>query len=488
MEYSTRPLTVPRTAIPAANAGTAPLRNVLQTFFWSPVLLLSAVVHLLCQPLTQKCLLGLMILDLPLEWGAHLDYRPDAELFGAIEGFDFSITTVALCGLYIGWFFTARTANRWPRISWTWPIAAYTLVVMASWFVASDPQLSQFEIFLLVEMLLFYIYVAGNIDSREEIVYILYLLLAGGILESLYMLTIAAAGHQFSFVRSLGIKTLIDLPRAAGDFTRQGGTVGSPNYTSAYLGMLISLALSVRQMRVPSRLRRLTIPALILAALALATTFSRGGWIGVVLSVAVLGGANWLRGGVSRGSAFTAAAAVSLVLLCLFIPNPVSRRLSEDDNGSAHSRVPLMHLAYRVIAANPVLGVGANNFAAVMNDYAGSEFRHEWIYTVHNEFLLVCSETGLIGLVAYLWIYFSVIRKGWRIWKTGDEMFAPLALGFVAAICGLLSHMFVDLFSGRAIFELVWLFAALIGIFELIQRREWTEPSLSSQARPAEMS
>jgi O-antigen ligase len=485
MEYSSRPLTLPRAAIPAANAGAAPLRNALQTIFWSPVLLLSAVVHLLCHPVTKKCLLGLMILDIPLQWGTHLDFRSDAASIGAIEGFDFSITTVALCGLYIGWFFSERAATRCPRISWNWPIAAYTLVVIASWFVASDPQLSLFQIFLMVEMSLLYIYVAGNINSREEIVYILFLLLAGAIVESVFMLAVAAAGHEFDFVRTLGMKTQIDLPRAAGDFTRQGGTVGSPNYTSAYLGMLISLALSMRQMRVPSWLRRLTVPALILAALALATTFSRGGWIGVSLSVAILGGANWLRGGVSRRSAFAAAPVLTLVILCLFIPNPVSQRLSVDDNGSAHSRVPLMHLAYRVISANPVLGVGANNFGAVMNYYAGSEFRHEWLYTVHNEFLLVCSETGLVGLMAYLWIYFSVIRRGWRIWKTGDEMFAPLALGLVAAMCGLLSHMFVDIFSARAIVELVWLFAALMGAVEVIQRREATDQVLPLQPRPA---
>jgi O-antigen ligase len=140
-----------------------------------------------------------------------------------------------------------------------------------------------------------------------------------------------------------------------------------------------------------------------------------------------------------------------------------------------------MHLAVRVIEANPLIGVGANNFSTVMNDYAGSEFRHEWIYTVHNQFLLVCAETGVIGLMAYLWILLSVIRGGWRLWKAGDELFSPLALGIVAAVCGLMSHMAVDIFSGRAVVQMVWLFAALLTAMEAILIRERGETILTTQ-------
>jgi O-antigen ligase len=250
--------------------------------------------------------------------------------------------------------------------------------------------------------------------------------------------------------------------------------------------MLIALALSIRQMKVPSYLRRLTIPLIILCTLALVATFSRGGWFEAVLTVMILAGARWLRDGFSRKALVTAVTVLTLILLCLYIPNPISSRLFADDNGSAHSRIPLMHLAGRVIAANPILGVGANNFAEVMGTYTGSEFRHEWIYTVHNGFLLVCAETGVLGLAAYLWIYFSIIRRGWRIWKTRDEVFAPLALGIVAGIGGLLSHMLVESFPDGGLLQLIWLFIALLGVCEMIQRRESGDPvSLQTTAARA---
>jgi O-antigen ligase len=465
----------PLTLSPGRAGSLPPVRRparLAETVLYAPVLLASALIQMLCHPFVRRCLLALMILDIPLECGKHLGFRPDAAVLGAIEGFDVSVTSLALGGLWLGWIFSTRATNEKLRFSVHWPIAAYTLVAAASWFVATDGTLSLFQVFLLVQMLLFYIYVSGNVHSRKDIAWIVWLLLAGAAVESLIVLAMAFTGHDLSFLRIVGMKTQLDVPGPAGGFTRPGGTVGSPNYTSAYLGMMMTLAVCVWQTQALRRWRRLAILVFFLAAIALACTFSRGGWIAVVLSLAILGVSRWRRGGISRKTAAACMAGLVLAAAFLFVPNPISTRLMGDDEGSAHSRIPLMHLAFRVIQANPLLGVGANNFGTVMNDYAGSEFRHEWIYTVHNQFLLVCAETGIVGLMAYLWILLSVIRRGWRLWNVGDEMFSPLALSMLAAVCGLMSHMFVDIFSGRAVVQLVWLFAALLTAMEAILARE----------------
>ena len=465
------PLTLSPGRAGVLNPVRRPTRNA-QTVLFGPVLLASALIQVLCHPLVRRWLLALMVLDIPLECGTHLGFRPAAASIGAIEGFDLSITSLALGGLWIGWIFSARARNEKLRFSVHWPIVAYTLIVAASWSVATDGTLSLFQIFLLAQMLLFYIYISSNVHSREEIAWIVWLLLVGAAVESLVVLAMAETGHDLPFLRIFGMKTQIDLPGPAGGFTRPGGTVGSPNYTSAYLGVLMTLAVCVWQTQALRRWRRLAILVFFLAGMALACTFSRGGWVAVVLSLAILGVSRWRRCGLSRKTAAASMAGLVLAAAFLFVPNPISTRVMGDDEGSAHSRIPLMHLAIRVIQANPLLGVGANNFGTVMNDYAGSEFRHEWIYTVHNQFLLVCAETGIFGLMAYLWIMLSLIRNGWRIWKAGDEMFSPLALSMLAAVCGLMSHMFVDIFSGRAVVQLVWLFAALLTAMGTILARE----------------
>jgi O-antigen ligase len=223
---------------------------------------------------------------------------------------------------------------------------------------------------------------------------------------------------------------------------------------------------------VPSSLRRLATPAMLLAALALIATLSRGGWIELLLSFAIVLLATWRRSGISLRSIALVFGGCLVVFLFLYIPNPVSTRVFADDNGSAQSRIPLMRLSYRMISANPLMGVGANNFVAVMNGYAGSEFRHAWIYTVHNEFLLVCSETGIIGLAVFSWIFLDLVRRAWRLWQSQDPQFAPLGLGIVAAIGGYMLHMTVDIFSERGLFQLIWTLAACIAVCEMILRQD----------------
>lgn len=463
------------TLSPGRTDALSPARSlawISDIVLFAPVMLATAFIQALCRPMVRRWLLAVMILDIPLQCGTHLAFRPDAALLGAIEGFDVSITLIALAGLWIGWIFSARAANEKIHICIHWPIVAYTIIATASWFAATDGTLALFQIFLLAQMLLFYIYVSSNVQFRKEIAGIVWLLLAGAAIESLLVLAMAMTGSDFAILRHVGIKTSMDTPGPGGGITRPGGSAGSPNYTSAYLGMMMTLAVCVWQTEALRRWRSLAAVVFLFGAAALACTFSRGGWIAVALSLAILGVARWKRSGLTRKTAAAFVAGLILAALFLFVPNPISARALGDDEGSAHSRIPLMHLAMRVIEANPLLGVGANNFGTVMNEYAGSEFRQEWIYTVHNQFLLVCAETGVFGLVAYLWILLSMIRQGWRVWKFGDELFSTLALCIVASVCGLMSHMLVDIFSGRAIVQLVWLFAALLTAMEGIVARE----------------
>lgn len=448
------------------------LRTLPLMALWAPSIILTWIVHVLCQPLTKRILVSAVILDIPLQWGTHIAARTGAAAMGAMDGFDVSITTLSLSGLYVGWLFTERTQRNPLRIIWNWPIAGYTAAVCISLMVATDLQLALYEAFLMVEMLLLYLYFAANIKSREEIQGIIRLILVGGILESAYMLGLAAIGHEMRFVRALGFKSVVYHPTGPGETVRFGGTVGSPNSAAAYLAMVITLALMARFLSDSPRVRRLVLPLLVIAVIALVLTLSRGGWVEAVISAAVLTGAVWLRTGlaIERVVAFVMVLIIAAALF--YVPNPVSRRLTGSDNGSAYSRVPLMHLAAHIIEDHPIFGVGANNFAAVMRSYEGPEFRHAWLYTVHNQFLLVWSETGLIGFLAYVWIFANLIRRGWRLWKERDGFFAPLGLGVVAVACGLLSHMLVEDFSSRPIIQFVWILAALVAGCELIQNRE----------------
>ena len=71
-------------------------------------------VILLTRPLVQQALLGMALLDIPLQMNVHVAYRPQPVEFGAVGGFIFSPTTVAVLALYASWLVTAavRAAER----------------------------------------------------------------------------------------------------------------------------------------------------------------------------------------------------------------------------------------------------------------------------------------------------------------------------------------------------------------------------------------
>jgi O-antigen ligase len=157
-----------------------------------------------------------------------------------------------------------------------------------------------------------------------------------------------------------------------------------------------------------------------------------------------------------------------LAFLSLPFYNLISDRLLGNDNGSAESRVPLMNLALRISKDNLLLGVGPNNFTVAMDPYLTPEFRHAFLYAVHNKYLLVLSETGIAGLLAYVVFLLSALRDGGRTWKAGDRLLSPLALGFTAAIAGHMMQMSVEPFRGRPLQQLLWLIAALLFVMNRI--------------------
>ena len=142
-------------------------------------------------------------------------------------------------------------------------------------------------------------------------------------------------------------------------------------------------------------------------------------------------------------------------------------RIAEGDKGSAASRIHLAKIAWELIDDQPLIGVGAGNYYSAVEPYANSaQFRSEWAYTVHCDYLLVWAETGIFGLCAYTAFFLNMIYRGWRVWRVRDPLYSILALAIVAAILGLMAHMFVDLFNSRSHLQTLMCCAATLVAME----------------------
>jgi putative inorganic carbon (HCO3(-)) transporter len=414
-----------------------------------------------------RILLAVVILDIPFEFGTHLYYRERDAALGALGGLSISATTLALAGLYLSWFIRSqvrRSSVASPSLNISLPLLLYFGITTLSVAVAQDVSLSLFEVFLLLEACLVYFYVANNVRTRQDVLFVMSLFLIACLLESLVMILLRFTGMPPTI---WGIPSHVRVDTDVKEsFVRIGGTVGAPNFAAAYLSISLASAAGLLFTNLGRAYKWLAIAVMGFGGVALILTFSRGGWMALALSLTLICLLGWRRSGLSLKTPI----AVLLILGMLYLPfhSAISARLFGDDKGSAESRIPLMRLAFRIIEDNPILGVGANNFTVVMDGYLTSDFRVGWLFAVHNKYLLVLAETGIIGLLAFLGFLLDALRKGWQCWARQDRLLSPLALGIMAGIAGHMVHMTVDVFRGRPTQQLLWLLAGLLAAMHRI--------------------
>jgi putative inorganic carbon (HCO3(-)) transporter len=428
----------------------------------------------------ERLLLAVVVLDISFPIDKHFDYQENFAAFGALGGLSVSLTTIAvvmLYGLWIAEALSTRGENQERgRLTVSVPLALYLMFVAVAVTGARDTTLASFELMLLVQTFLVFVYVANRIRTRSDVRFIVVLLVAGLALQAFMTIWLRYTGQD---LRIGVLSGRVDVASGPGvdQAERIGGTVGSPNTAAAYFTLLIAPALALLLTDVPRRYKQLAFLAFPLGAVAVILTLSRGGWVALGLSTLVFCAVALWRGWLPLPY-FLLIAGVFLLALLPF-HNVIAERLTGSDEGSAQSRFPLMHLAWNVIKDHPLTGVGTNNFAVVLHDYATPKFSRAWLYTVHNKYLLVWAEVGLGGLLAFLWFLGETLRKGWACIRSADPLLAPLGLGFTAAIVGQMGHMFFDIFHSRPQVQLLWIVAAVVTAMHRIATQEEavTEPT-----------
>jgi putative inorganic carbon (hco3(-)) transporter len=156
------------------------------------------------------------------------------------------------------------------------------------------------------------------------------------------------------------------------------------------------------------------------------------------------------------------AAVLATIVLAFPFYDAVSNRLLGNDAGAAASRVSLLELTLPMIRDHPLVGVGLNNYALAVPQYAGPEFSGDWLSTVHNKFVLTWAETGLFALIAFVVFILATLRQGFRLSRSDDGLVARISLALAAGLVGQIVHMNVEIFTGRAQLQLLFLVAGLI--------------------------
>lgn len=292
-------------------------------------------------------------------------------------------------------------------------------------------------------------------------------------------LAVSAFGLQQWFSGTAALATWVDPESPLSKTTRVYSYLGNPNLLAAYLvpAVIFSMVAIFVWRRWLPKLLALTMTAVNGACLVL--TFSRGGWIGMVVSVFVLAMllVQWWNVSLPKfwrtWSVPLAMGTVAgvLVLAVLVLP-PLRDRASSIFLGRGDSsnnyRLNVWASVINMIKARPILGIGPGNvaFNQIYPIYQRPRFSALSAYSVGLE---VAVETGIIGLTCFLWLLLVTFNLGWtqfqKLRQTRSREGFWL-MGAIATLLGMLSHgMFDTVLYRPQVNTIWWLMFALIASY-----------------------
>jgi O-antigen ligase len=255
-------------------------------------------------------------------------------------------------------------------------------------------------------------------------------------------------------------------PTIAGEASRVAGAVGEANETATVLvaAVVLSAALLGTIRSSSPTLRLVALLGGLLALAGLFTTVSRAGFIalGVALLVGAFVGGRW-RGRLSAFAIVTVTG--TLVYLFAFAPTGAAQRLESSDSSG---RSTIWQVAWRVVDANPVKGVGADNFSGAAVHYLvrpGASTRADLIVdtpkVAHNIYLETWADLGIVGLVMLLAIILTALRCALLAARRFSGRDPQLELVSRVLIIAIVSMLSADFFASAQYSKQLWLLLAL---------------------------
>ena len=204
-----------------------------------------------------------------------------------------------------------------------------------------------------------------------------------------------------------------------GRFTGGGG---DPNVQAAGFIAAMFLAGGLYSVYHSRRARIALLLAFVLMTVGFLGTQSRGGL--VALAVATISALIIAPRQRKRLLGLLSMAAVAGGVLVAVNPGSLSR--ITDISGGTSGRNDLWRVAWEVFTGHPVIGVGIGNFQVVESHYVlrpGAIDRIQYLtdvpYLVHNTYLQLLAESGVIGLVAFLLVIVLTLRAAY--WPRGSS-------------------------------------------------------------------
>ncbi len=359
------------------------------------------------------------------------------------SGFNLSLTLVTALILFVyDQFAEDGGREKLFPTAFTVLLAALFICALASVLYGGAGLLGWFSLWSFTTSILVAAALASHFSRRERLIELIAglsagLLFTGGIALSQYVLDFPT---NLAFFGTGTEDELLGTQSQA--LSRVPAFLRTPTEMAWVVSTLIPLVVAPLVCRVKSLQTWQTIlfPAAAFAGIvAVILSLARGSWLSLLVGVFLVVLFGWTKLSAAERKTYFASACGFMILVALaFAPfsGRIYDRLTEDDQGSALIRVPLMENAARMIEDNWLVGVGLNGYRANMTRYDETGIFVSQVFPnpVHNVFAHVASEIGIPGAIIFCLLILVALYECFRTMSARDRLLFAVALGACAGI------------------------------------------------------
>ena len=412
----------------------------------------------------ENALFFLTLLFAPTQLGRH--FWPSFSYVLGIRT-DYLSPTLYLTDILILVLFIFTIASFKPRFLpllfkkffWVSSSSLFLIFIIIGILLSKNPPAGLYGLLKLLEFIFFGVYTAHFV-TKANFKKILFVFSVGIIFESIlsaaqYLAQSSIGGFFYFFGERAFNGQTPGVANASinGDLIlRCYGTFSHPNVLGGYLLIGMTLILFNLESTKKQLEKILYLISLSCGTLALMLTFSR---IAILLWLIILliflisrAGKKILRKNIAFFLIF-----ISIVIFFIFY-TPIISRFSNFSlyDESFSQREDLLKNSLGIIKNHPFFGTGLNNFLIELAQVQKTNNVIFYLQPVHNIFLLVAAQTGILGLIYFIGFLAKTFKKAF--WK-GDLINYKIIIFFGVLILGSFDHYFLTIQQGQLLLSFI---------------------------------
>lgn len=405
-------------------------------------------------------------------WDHELKAKAAMRFSGIVS---ISVPDLILFALYFLWFFhiVVMRSRRVPRLH---KYDILPLMLLAAYFLSiagsPQPKAALFGLYFLLVHVLAYFYVSRNLELRH-LYWVAFAVSVMVLFESALGVFQYATGKWLSLAWSRGAADGLDVQYVVPGIEhikRATGTTFDSHSYGIYLAMLAPFPFVLAFARFTKPSGRAYWGGMFgLAMIAVVLSFSRSAWLSSAIALIFVWAVHlmWGQRDILRPTLLLGL--LMLILSPVWAPL-IIERVTSAGSELLTSRFDQYPVAWAIWMDNFFVGFGVGNYMDALHDYNKPGVLE---LPVHNVFLWVAAESGLLGVIAFFGVAFAAIARSWRVVKQNRGRTSVFALAVMGGLIAYLIDGLTDpLFREPVVYMMYWVLIAMSVAIVRINQKE----------------